>query len=909
MSIATYSHVPSSPWSVPTLNAHPRIFFTPTRLARFRALWASPTTNFTQLKSQITADTNPMSRMVVYMATRLTDPTGALNQLTIAYNAQIGQTFSVARSVNSLYADISAFIFDWGYADLSGAQKTALIAQLESFNSQRESTGNNGMLAGIGQEQGYTGYTMGVLAIEGESGATSRLTTLRNMVQNVANWMDEGMGDGHWGAYTHQAAYFLTGVYLPFHIAGNIENLAISRCDFARNRASFLSYRCTSGGWNMYGAPSDNRVLGNITTNAAPLQDGTLESAKPEMGFQYAMYADVLGDGIAQTMANAVSNQSASFKWTTGVDSQTTFPAYMAFIFYNSGITATAQSTLPNSAIFPRPGHVAFRSGWTTPTTSVRGWLYSAPHFSLSHDTHYAGCLEITRGDAPLICNTYTYAGQPSAWQNGNQTAGEVGTYSMCKSTVLFSPTGSATPDRSGSQKHVSPAGSAAAYPIANGLASNSTWLAGTVGSFTGGTSTAPGAKTQGTATYTNAYYPNDIVTSVNRVVAYVNGADEAHGTFFVQDNFTTVPSAVDRIRALWGCRAKPVGMTGETIVTGASLAGVMTYPNQKVTIQWRGSQAVIQMVSPTPTVLRLVGGGNGVAGAPAGPGYESYYDGSNLDFNSNVLFKNIPALQNRINGVWRIEHETTPAAANGQMLFAITVGAAGDVAPTYTQAQVLAIISGSGGGVPTMPGFTQATQRSMLDTEFSATRYNMLFSTVPNDDGTGGTELTGNGYARIAVLSTDWAAATGGSPASKSNAITKAFAAASGGDWLPAYGFGFSDASTGGNLHLSDYMGNFTWEPFFCTSASPGNLRSAAHGLTTGDKVLVTNKYGGALPTTSGSWSGIKTVTVVDVDNFSVGVDTTSTGDGQFRKVVPITVTNGQTWTWGVGDLKVTQG
>ncbi len=258
--------------------------------------------------------------------------------------------------------------------------------------------------------------------------------------------------------------------------------------------------------------------------------------------------------------------------------------------------------------------------------------------------------------------------------------------------------------------------------------------------------------------------------------------------------------------------------------------------------------------------------------------------------------------------GLWRIEHETTPAGANGQMLFAITVGDIGDVAPTYTQAQVLAILSGAG-SAQTMPGMTQLAQKATLDTEFGVTRYLALYTTAPNDDGTGGVEVSGTGYARKAILSTDWAAATGGSPATKANSVAQAFPQA-GASWGSIVAWSSMDASTSGNMRWTDYMGNFPWAPFTtAAAASPTTIRSAAHGLTTGDQIAVTAKYGGTLPATAGSWSGLLTVTVLDVDTFTVAVNTTGTGDGQFRKVVPVSIASPQIFSFDIGNLKVSQG
>lgn len=73
------------------------------------------------------------------------------------------------------------------------------------------------------------------------------------------------------------------------------------------------------------------------------------------------------------------------------------------------------------------------------------------------------------------------------------------------------------------------------------------------------------------------------------------------------------------------------------------------------------------------------------------------------------------------------------------------------------------------------------------------ATLYLGLYSATPSDTG-GGTELTGNGYARQAVTFAAYAA----NAAESSNAPV--FTAA-GGNWANATHVGLFDASTGGNM------------------------------------------------------------------------------------------------------------
>ena len=77
------------------------------------------------------------------------------------------------------------------------------------------------------------------------------------------------------------------------------------------------------------------------------------------------------------------------------------------------------------------------------------------------------------------------------------------------------------------------------------------------------------------------------------------------------------------------------------------------------------------------------------------------------------------------------------------------------------------------------------------------ATVYVSLHSADPGD--TGASELSGNGYARVAVTNnaTNWPNASGGV---KSNGAAITFPAATGSDWATATHFGIWDASSAGN-------------------------------------------------------------------------------------------------------------
>ena len=102
--------------------------------------------------------------------------------------------------------------------------------------------------------------------------------------------------------------------------------------------------------------------------------------------------------------------------------------------------------------------------------------------------------------------------------------------------------------------------------------------------------------------------------------------------------------------------------------------------------------------------------------------------------------------------------------------------------------------------------------ENTLLDEVLGATDYTppgtvylALFTAAPDDTG-GGTEVSGGGYARVAVTnnSTNWPAASGGS---KSNGVDMTFPQATA-DWGTVVAFAIFDASTGGNML---YWGDLT--------------------------------------------------------------------------------------------------
>jgi hypothetical protein len=125
---------------------------------------------------------------------------------------------------------------------------------------------------------------------------------------------------------------------------------------------------------------------------------------------------------------------------------------------------------------------------------------------------------------------------------------------------------------------------------------------------------------------------------------------------------------------------------------------------------------------------------------------------------------------------------------------------------------------------------------------------------------------------------------------------------------WGTVVAWGIYDAETGGDLLVWDYLGNFKWVPFTCTSASPGvfTTDSGTDVPANGASVVVTAKFGGTLPSTSGSFAGVLTTAGASGATFNVGVNTTSTGAGEFRQVTQQSIPANVTAPFASGTLVV---
>src|SRR5574343_658190 len=132
------------------------------------------------------------------------------------------------------------------------------------------------------------------------------------------------------------------------------------------------------------------------------------------------------------------------------------------------------------------------------------------------------------------------------------------------------------------------------------------------------------------------------------------------------------------------------------------------------------------------------------------------------------------------------------------------------------------------------MGSFGDYLEPTALDHVFSATTYTAPatvyvapYTATPGDANASGTEVTGGPHPRVAVTNnaTNWPAASGTSPTSKSNGTTITFPAPTA-NWGVVVAFAIYDASTAGNelcwsaLTTNKTINNGDAAPSFAASA-----------------------------------------------------------------------------------------
>ena len=92
----------------------------------------------------------------------------------------------------------------------------------------------------------------------------------------------------------------------------------------------------------------------------------------------------------------------------------------------------------------------------------------------------------------------------------------------------------------------------------------------------------------------------------------------------------------------------------------------------------------------------------------------------------------------------------------------------------------------------------------TVADGELSPTNWYLgLFTVLPGQDGTGGTEVSGTDYARVSTGAGDWAAAGATAARALLNSAAITFPVVGAGGWGTVVGVGIWDASTAGDLRM----------------------------------------------------------------------------------------------------------
>ncbi len=183
---------------------------------------------------------------------------------------------------------------------------------------------------------------------------------------------------------------------------------------------------------------------------------------------------------------------------------------------------------------------------------------------------------------------------------------------------------------------------------------------------------------------------------------------------------------------------------------------------------------------------------------------------------------------------------------------------------------------------------------------------YLALFTVAGTDAGTGFTECTGGAYARASIIAASWNSASGSAPSTTSINTTVSFTQSTAA-WGTALAWGLYDASTAGNLMVWDYLGNYAWNPFTGTLASPSVLTVPAHGYLAADSVIISSEFGGALPTGFTTGNSYTVAASPTTDTFTLTTNASASGSGSVRKVASQVIANNTIVSFVSGALTIT--
>jgi hypothetical protein len=624
-------------WDRPVIRpGHPRLYVDAAALKRLKANWRDPA--YRDIVKLYRGKTDPLSRALQYLAT---DEAGLCHA---AVPDALAEPYKLAGPSRAVYGDVSSLVFDWCYGALSAPERTALVEFIDSRNALREAALDKRFQWHEAHFLGFHAYLQGVLAIAGEPGASPRLAKAAAAIQNYTEFANEVHGDGSYKTYAYQDLFLVTPSILWSMATG--QDL-VRRNHYLLHRPEVLLRLLSGDGRDVMAGPGDQIADGR----------GMLQADQRPSALGPLLLAGYLGDGLAQYVGERIRQRQG---WGRPSD-----PQWLALLLVDQNVKPLTPEAagLPLSRELPIGGMVNFRSGWDSKKPDTLAWFYLGPR--TEHAEPDAGHFTISRGSDDLIVSGANYFGSPSSYRD------RWGGLSFARNTMVFSPAGSSQPDRDGSQ--LGPGLdqarrlSAEHYPVANRLI----WYPGAIlyqGVITDyhdedGIVTATGDATA-------AYDPRH-VTAYRRTVIFVTP-----DLFIIRDQFSL--RDVDSVRALFHLRQAPE-IAGSRPVQGRAGAGVLEAEGDRALVARGQSQAVIQLLWPRAAKLRAVGG----------EGFESYIDGADVDPTSTAQAwvldprrKDLAERMAAVKGQWRLEIETDPAAAKGEMITAISIGPKGSAPP-----------------------------------------------------------------------------------------------------------------------------------------------------------------------------------------------------------------------------------
>lgn len=605
--------VPSSPWTLPTWTSGAgrprRLFFTSANLTRFNNNWTNvaycaPVVNQC-INFQSQANNSPIVQALYYLHT------GTASYATTAYTQAMAIGYlSAGYGLFGFGAHPAAFVLDWCYDALTPTQISNLVAKLDALCDQFETQFVANPAFHEHFKANNDSFLICAIAIQGEVGAQDRNTKIRNASQNWLSMFNEIFADGVHAAYPYQEGYWFH-YWILYEIATG-QTLSL---DFMKARIEMICRQMSGDGVGQHPFEGDqiSGPEGILSSGSNGVGTSGLRLLIPEwLGYTMGKYFNGRSGYLNQVWqwlgdyANATQGTGQS-QLIQGWSYQNDSPAWLGMMFYDNAISRTA----PQSAGFPlnrsgstfRTAH--FRSGWNAwgpSNVDVNVWFKCRPA-SAHWGRNSSGEIDVYRGKDDLLPRGATYIDEGGAGHGFSYYDGFY-EYSYSANTITFCPTGSATPDTSGSQL---PLSTTQTNVAGTRMAAGSTYfpksnLYDRAAHYRNGEFTTVDLPTSGNGTYgmvwadlTECYEFSTLsgavpgtprVQACTRKICCIPGTI-GKMTIIVREQFTLAAGAISAIKWGWFCRQQPTVSSPYTpqIVSGSTSGGVIIYTAAPVVI------------------------------------------------------------------------------------------------------------------------------------------------------------------------------------------------------------------------------------------------------------------------------------------------------------------------------------